>query len=289
MDATRFRWLRLHAPCTAQTITSPASLGDGSFNIVNAEAKASITVGNGNSSILEAAAGASITAGNGRDSITDTAGTATVTTGTGDMQIRLGGTGNTVTVGGNAGGALDLTTIAAGQGNDTVTGGAGTYAVSASGGGNTISLGAGLGTVTVSGVGNQVTTGSGTNRVFLGGSGNTVYDGSGTDTVSGSHVGGDTFVANAAGGTDAIAGFTLTNGDKLDLSRLLAGTGALADGSNLASFVKLTQEDTNHPSTTDTVLTVKGISASASVTLLNTGTLTLSDLIEHGSIVSAHA
>ena len=296
-----------------QTVTSPASLGDGNFNVVNSQANASITVGNGNSTILETAAGATVTAGNGNDRITDLAGSASVTVGTGDQRILLGGTGNKVVVAGNAGGAFELTEINAGQGNDAVTGGAGNYAVAASGGGNTISLGAGLGAVTVSGVGNTVTTGSGThviathdssslitadtinlgggtNLVFLGGSGNTVNDGGGNDMIIGSRVGNDTFVTNATGGTETIAGFTLTDGDKLDLSALLAGTGALADGSNLSSFVTLAQQpDARHPSTTDTVLTVKGTAASASITLLNTGTLNLTDLVTNGSIVPAHA
>ncbi len=135
-----------------------------------------------------------------------------------------------------------------------------------------------------------ITLGGGTNLVFLGGSGNTVDDGSGNDTIIGNRVGNHTFVTNAAGGTETILGFTPTNGDKLDLSQLLAGTDVAVDGSNLASFVTLTQQqDGWQRAATDTVLSVKGTTASASITLLNTGTLTLSSLVSDGSIVSAHS
>ena len=59
----------------------------------------------------------------------------------------------------------------------------------------------------------MVTLGNGTDAVFLNGSGNTIYDGSGTDTINGAAGGVKTFVLGAAGGTETINGFTLTNGD----------------------------------------------------------------------------
>jgi Ca2+-binding RTX toxin-like protein len=292
-----------------QTVTSPASLGDGNFNVTNAEANASITLGNGNSTVVETAAGASITVGNGNDRIFDSGGSATVQGGTGDMQVRLAGTGNKVTLAGNAGGAQDLTTVVAGQGSSTVAVGAGNAIAVAGGGGNTISLGAGLGAVEVGGSGNTVTTGSGThlvvadgwptavtkdtinlgagsNLVFLGGSGNTVNDGSGTDTIVGARAGSDTFVANAAGGTDTIYGFSLTNGDVLDLSQVLAGAGVASDLSNLGSFVTAASvTDAWNSRWTDTVLTVKGAAATATLTLVNSGTVAVADLVSHKAVL----
>ena len=156
--------------------------------------------------------------------------------------------------------------------------------------GDVVVLGAGSNAVTVTGGMAFIATGGGNDTIAVGGTGNTINAGGGTNVIHGG-AGGDTFVLpGAGGGFDTITGFTETNGDVLDLSRVLAGSGAASDLSNLSSYVMLTQQaDTARPSQTDTVLSVKGISATTSITLLNTGTMTLSDLVSHSSIVVAHS
>lgn len=285
--------------------------GDGNHVLLDNETNAVITAGNGNNRITEIGTGATIAAGNGNNDITDLTGGAIVTTGTGDAFINLGGVGNTITVGPTSGGTHDVTFINAGSGTATVNAGNGNMVIDAAGAGNTITAGdaideinlgrmlpgfgegcgefdgRGVGTssATIPVTADKVTLGNGTNAVFLGGSGNTIYDGSGTDTISGAAGGNDTFVINAAGGTETVSGFSLTNGDVLNLTSILAGVSLAHDLSNLGSFVALaTQTDARHSSWTDTVLTIKGGGGSATVTLLNTGSLTLAGL-ETASLV----
>ena len=134
-----------------------------------------------------------------------------------------------------------------------------------------------------------MTLGNGTNAVFLGGSGNTIYDGSGTDTINGAASGNNTLVVNAAGGTVTVGGFSLTNGDVLNLTSILAGVALTADLSNLGLFVALASEtDPHHSSWTDTVLTIKGTGGTATVTLLNTGSLSLAGLETASLVLPAH-
>ena len=302
---------------TTTTVTTPIALGDGNHVLVDNEANAVITAGTGDNRITEFGTGASITLGNGDNSVTDLAGGAIVTTGTGDAFINLGGTGDTITVGPTNGGSHDVTVINAGNGTATVSAGNGNMAINAGGADNTITAGNGIDTINLgrlipgprfgpgcgdmdgSGTGtssatipvtaDKVTLGNGTNAVFLGGGGNTIYDGSGTDTINGAAGGNDTFVLNAAGGTATIAGFSLSNGDVLNLTSILAGVSLAADLSNLGSFVAVaTETDAKHKSWTDTVLTIKGSGGTATVTLLNTGSLTLAGLETASLVLPAH-
>jgi hypothetical protein len=307
---------------TTTTVTTPIALGDGNHILIDNETDAVITSGTGDNRITEFGTGATITLGNGDNSVTDPAGGAIVTTGTGDSVVNLGGVGNTVTVGPTNGGSHDFSFINAGSGTATVTAGNGNVVVNAAGADNTITVGTGIDQINLGrmvphgfgsgfgpGIGmapgcddmggsgtssatipvtaDKVTLGNGTNAVFLGGSGNTIYDGSGTDTISGAASGDNTFVINAAGGTDTIAGFSLTNGDVLNLASILAGVSLTPD--NLSTFVDVvTQTDPRHSSWTDTVLTIKGNSGTATVTLLNTGSLTLAGLETASLVLPAH-
>lgn len=276
---------------TSQTVTgvNPITWVAGNYTLNDNQTSEVIIGGSGNNVVNEYGANASITLGNGNNVVHDSAGGTTVVTGNGDQNIELGGTGNKVTVGNTLGTATDKTSIDAGSGGATVTAGDGNVHVSATGANNNITVGTGNDVVNLGhyegsehGVATTapITTdtvhlGNGTNQVFLGGSGNTIYDGTGTDTIQGAAAGNNTFVINAGGGNVNINGFSLTNGDKLDLSSILSGTGATL--ATLGTFVTVaSQTDATHSSWTDTVLTVAGTGGTAHVTLLNTGATPLS-------------
>lgn len=114
------------------------------------------------------------------------------------------------------------------------------------------------------------------------GNGNTIYDGSGTDTVSGAGAGNNTFVLNAAGGTLAIDGFSLTNGDTIDLTSILSGVSASAITADPSAYLALTVVAQTHHSAAYDVLTVTGAGGTASVTLLNAGSVGVSTLLSDG-------
>lgn len=293
---------------TTTTVTAPLTLPSGNNVLIDNEPNAVIVGGAGNNQITEFGTKVSITLGNGNDIINDMAGGATIVVGTGNQQINLGGTGNSITVGSTNGGTHDVTVINTGTGLATVVAGDGTMTINAGGANNTITVGSGNDTINLGGpmrpppppggdqmgglqapmgfsgttagtiqvTADKLTLGNGTNAVFIGGSGNTIYDGSGTDKIVGADTGNNTFVLNANGGTQTIAGFSLTNGDTIDLSSLLAGYTVTA--ANLGTYITLsTATDTHNAAWTDTVLTIRG-SSTDTLTLLNTGTLTLSGL-----------
>jgi Ca2+-binding RTX toxin-like protein len=267
---------------------TPIPLGS-TTHVTLVQNNATLTYGNGNYDISVTGTGENITVGNGNSEISGPQGASTVTTGTGRQEIFLTGTNNVITVGDNT--TTGVTEIFAGTGSDHVTAGAGSVYIVGSGNADTITVGNGNDTIVEtahSGVTvgiNLVTLGSGNDAVFLGGSGNTVRLGSGTDRVVGG-TGLDTFVVNAAGGTDTISNFSLTNGDTLDLTKILSTASLAHDLSNLGSFVTLASVvDTAVSTGLDTKLTITGGGGSASVTLLNSGPMALTDLVSHGSLV----
>ncbi|HKM60939.1 MAG TPA: hypothetical protein VJY39_00480 [Acidisphaera sp.] len=117
--------------------------------------------------------------------------------------------------------------------------------------------------------------GSGINHVFLGGSRNTINmsDSGGVDHVRGAIHGSETFTVGSAGGFLTVRGFTLTNGDVLDLSRMSVND----------SDVHLSTQGSGRYA--NTVLTINGPSGGAHVTLLHTGPITLSQLEQHSLIL----
>ena len=238
---------------TTTTVTTPILLPAGNNMLLDNEANAVITGGDGNNRITELGTNARITLGNGNDVVIAKGGGATITVGNGNMEIYVGGANNVIT---------------AGNGDDEIRLGAGNKG-GAFGHGGTASATA---TITA----DTLRLGNGPNKVFIGGSGNTIYAGTGTDSFMGADTGNNIFVLNAAGGSQKVGGFSLTNGDKIDLSAILAGSGVTA--ATLGSFVTLaTVADAHHASWTDTVLTIAG-GGSDTVTLLHTGTLTLAGL-----------
>jgi hypothetical protein len=208
--------------------------------------------------------------------------------------------------------------VSGSQGNATIHAGSGNNAITASGYNNVISLGDGNNTVTgpqgntsvivgngqntitLQGHGNSVTTGSGTNTIVAGAGNATVDTGAGHDTVTligysnlligglghSSFIGGsgNTYQANgvsSSGGMD-ITGFTLNNGDVLDVSKLLAQSGWQQSASNLSNFLKVAEVGQDTVVSFD--VTGHGNSYSTLATLHNTGAASLGDLQAHHSI-----
>ena len=270
------------------TATATTSVSGAHVNLV--QNNAVLTYGAGNYDISVKGTGESITLGAGNSEVSGPTGSSTVTIGDGRQEVLLTGAGNIVTVGNNT--TTGTTEIFAGAGLDHVTAGNGSVYIVGSGNSDVVTVGSGNDTIVetarngLASVGlNSVTLGLGNDKVFLGGNGNTVVLGAGIDTVYGG-AGGDSFVVNAAGGTDTIGNFTLTNGDALNLTQILAGVSLAHDLSNLGSFVALTSvADASVSSGFDTSLTITGASSTAHVTLLNTGSVTLTSLVASNSLV----
>lgn len=279
---------------------SSISLGSGDHQLIDNQSGITISAGDGNNTITESGTNDLISLGNGNNIIKAIAGGNTVVTGTGDQTINLNHGNNSVTVGGNAGGATDMTTILAGTGatgHNVVVTGDGNMTVVAGGYSNSVTVGTGTTLVKLAGVvganaaatADTVVLGNGNNTLYIGGNGNLIQTGSGTDTIYANYNGAsynDRFVLDAAGGTQTLFGFTLTNGDVLDLTHILADAGVASDLSNLGDFVGVaTQIDATYPQFTDTVLTVRGSGGTDTITLANTGGgIGLSDLVSHGSL-----
>ena len=269
----------------------------------------------GNNWIVAPGYNNTIFAGNGNDVVLAPQGNSAVTLGNGNQTVVLFGYDNTVSIGdgGATPGLIGKSSyINAGDGGATITAGNGTNIVLAGGYGDTITVGNGTNLIfatnksggldapsnlpngytgTQGSLGNcSVTLGNGNDWVYLHGYGNTVEAGAGTDALWGG-AGGDDFVLNAKGGALFIENFSLSNGDKLDLSQILAGTSLRSDLTNLASFVKVighATDDAAFGTKSDgginTQLAITGVNATALVTLENTGSVTLSNLVADKSL-----
>ena len=88
-------------------------------------------------------------------------------------------------------------------------------------------------------------------------------------------VGHDNIITNS--GTQIVSGFNMTNGDRLDLSRIL--TGAAASVTTLNNYIKTTSIGSN------TTLTISGPQGSDSVTLAHIGSVSLQSLINNNVFV----
>jgi hypothetical protein len=89
-------------------------------------------------------------------------------------------------------------------------------------------------------------------------------------------------------GTDFVRNFNLTHGDKLDLTKILAGAPLAHDLANLGNFVQVLGHGRNDASFgpgIKTTLEVTGPHGSAVVNLESAGKLQLSDLLKHHSLI----
>jgi hypothetical protein len=152
--------------------------------------------------------------------------------------------------------------------------------------GNTLGLLGGSGW-TVSGTGgNTIQTLSGTSlTVNLGDQSDIICLGTGSQVdltsesggitlISGSH---DSLAILASAPSQWVAGFNAANGDKIDLSQLLAGTAITT--ANLADFVTVST------SGTATELTIHGTAGADTIMLAGVGSLGLSTLINDNTFI----
>ncbi len=269
----------LTAGSSTQTVSSPITLPAGNSTLVDNETDAVITAsGDGNDHVTEYGAGANITLQNGNAYIQDYAGGTTLTTGNGDQYIGLDGAGNSVTIGTTPSGGVSA--IFLNHGDNTVTAGDGALSLTTAGQDNVITAGDGVDRFVVDAftsadgryragiTSDTLALGNGTNRVlFEGASSNQVFFGTGTDVVEAIGDSYNSFVINAGGGTQKISGFTLTNGDWLDLSQFLPS----AARHDLSRFIGVTNEagPNNSMNTVLTITNPHGLTDT--VTLLNTG------------------
>lgn len=259
----------------------------GSFNNVQAGTSAGVNDAN----MVVSGGYSMITLGAGNNSVYDTGDLNTIVTGNGVQHIVATGSRNLISIGNtpaaNLAGPIEAddgpgeaddghhhhaaagSVIQTGDGA-LVIAGDGNTSVTAAGGQNYVQFGTGDDTVFLldgpNAGDNFVQVGNGNNMIFLTGQYNAVMDGSGTDRIVGG-AGHDTFVMNAAGGSDTIANFQAT--DQLDLSFLLGGLGLPLTVDGLAANITVAEATGSRfgNSTVDTQITVTGGSGTAQVTL----------------------
>ena len=127
-----------------------------------------------------------------------------------DFMIAYGGSGND-TIFGNSGAYFDAY---GGNGNDTLTGYGGTDALYGGNGDDKLSGGAGI---------DYLFGDSGNDTLEGGSEGDFLFGGKGNDLLTGG-AGADKFVFESQGGSDRIADFKVTEGDKLFLADFFATT-----------------------------------------------------------------
>jgi hypothetical protein len=89
-------------------------------------------------------------------------------------------------------------------------------------------------------------------------------------------------------GTNVSENFSVLQGDKLDLTQILAGAPLAADLSNIRDFVKVLGSSSNDPGYgpgTKTTLEIVGPQGTGIVNLENSGKLNLKDLLSHNSLI----
>jgi hypothetical protein len=194
--------------------------------------------------------------------------------------IELGDGDNFVAVAGHR-------TVTVGNGNNTIAMENDGNVLTTGSGNNTITVGPPLAKVAhdhaVAITADTLNLGNGRNTLFLYGSGNTINLGSGSLTSTELYASNNTYVLAQAGGSLGITRFAASQGDRLDLSKILAGVDLAPDLSNLANFVSVSAVTTRAGSI-DTVLNITGSSGHETVTLFGAGALSLSSL-QNGVLV----
>jgi hypothetical protein len=228
---------------------------DGRDTVAGGLGSTSVALGNGNDTVTVSGYYDSITLGNGNDTVTGPLGNGSITLGNGIDVVSLAGYNNRVHAGATAG--TDY--IDAGVGSETVTGGNGNFVVLAGGYNDVITLGNGNDDVFTTPAGNpslpagdpvpadqgaaMVITGSGNDTIDLGGYGNVVDAGGGMNFIRGG-IGDDSFVLSSPG-FDEISGFSLTNGDLLNVGQPLVAAGWSGNTATLSHYLSVTSSGAN--------------------------------------------
>lgn len=94
----------------------------------------------------------------------------------------------------------------------------------------------------------------------------------------------ETFVISPGANAD-ITGFSLADGDRLDVTRLLHGGGIGDDLANVGLYVSVTGSTTDAAGLIDTSLSINGPSGSASLTLSGTAAISVLDLLQNNALI----
>ena len=190
--------------------------------------------------IIASGLGNVILTNGGRDYVDAGAGGAVVLGGGGDKMIALGGALNIVRAGDGddvvSGAPGGLTSVTLGNGNDSVTLGGSLDHVVLGNGNDTVCLTGGMSFVSV---------GSGTDMLTVSGADNEITLGLGVDTVVATGRNDAFVLPKIFHGASEILGFSVTNGDKLDLRPALAGlhwNGSIVDARPLYPGQRLRSE-----------------------------------------------
>jgi hypothetical protein len=247
-------------------VIGPITLPGGEVLYMSTADDQTVIAGNGDFLVADFGQGGTITVGNGDSDLFATKGDETITTGSGNFVV-LTGVNSTVDVGSNDGLNGDQSVVATNQGSN-VTVGNGTNIVFMNGTTEQVTTGAGTDVVYALGAGsNTVTFGAGRNWTFLRGYNNVVNDGGGTDT-DWMGAGSGKVVTNAAGGTDFLYNFN--SSDQIDLTQILAGLNVSLTMAGLSAYVTVTTApDATYPTLDDTMVTIKGASGTANVSLMD--------------------
>jgi len=221
--------------------------------------------------------------------MTGTSGDDALTTGSGDDFVYAGygddvvdgGAGNDTLFGGE-----DNDTLYGNDGNDTLYGEAGNDTLDGGAGDDTLYGDAGNDTLN-GGDGNDTLYGGAGNDTLNGGAGNdTLYGGLNTDSNLYGGAGADTFAiqdADFGTGSDVIRDFSITEGDKIDLSDVLTAYDPLTDV--ITDFVRITELGTS----TFIAVDVDGVGGNNARTVAvvtdTTGITDVQALIDAGTLI----
>ncbi|GAB0120108.1 hypothetical protein Acid7E03_41800 [Acidisoma sp. 7E03] len=258
-----------------QTLT----LDDKSYTVSGSQGNATIIAGNGNDTIKVGGYNNAVTLGSGNNTVTGAQGSTTITAGNGNNTITVSGYNDKITVGSGT------NTITGPQGNATIVTASGNNTIALQGYGNTVTTASGNNMIIAGAGGATVDTAAANDTVTLSGWGNLLQGGLGTEVFMGGA--GNTYQpsAGAASGTGSmeIKDFSLTNGDVLDLSKLLAQAGWNQAAATLSNFVKITEVGANTQVSVDP--TGGGTHFHTVATLDGLGVSSLSALQSHNSII----
>ena len=291
-------------PVTVQDVTvsdwwNTYDLGSGTFSVSGTAGGADIIMGDGNQTVDVTGIVDTVQTGDGNQTITFLGDNNTVTTGAGTSTINMQGSYETVQVGATPAGTTTAIT-AAGYGEDVSSTGSGDITFSGSTGNSTVNFGDGNDSITMGGSGNSVTVGTGTTTINAGIGQAVIHAAGGSDTVNVSGwgnlidagpginflhggSGNDTFVLNGPGqGMDTIWQFSLTNNDKLDLTRTLGSVAPAVDLTNVGSY--LSAVISGNTTTLYVDLTGGHGTPSAIATLEGVAT-TVAQLVAHDSLI----
>jgi hypothetical protein len=164
--------------------------------------------------------------------------------------------------------------------NAAITATAGDHLIFIGGTGDTLTATGGTETVQAFQGGNKITTGAGNDKIYYAGSNNVVNAGSGNNTLYDSGTNNTIVLPGAHHGYDDIYANMMTNGDRFDLSGLLASTNWNGSTSTIGNYLSVTQSGTG------TVIHVdpSGVAGGASyvvATLEAAGPVSLGTLLAH--------